>query len=219
MRATPLTRPAKAPGAHGLQTLVKLASGSFECVERELRAEIAQLQAQMQRYLAAFNGIAQGFCIFNSEDRVILSNRRYAEIYRIAPEQVRSGMTLREIVELRVAAGTCATANADAYLLFCASNNAAKPGMFWSVALRDGRTVQIRHQPLPNGDWISTHEDATELQRHPRFGEPAIVAASAHRLGARLPLGQGYREPLCRRKQGARHRQRPCDDKRYDRAN
>ena len=163
MRATPLTRPAKAPGAHGLQTLVKLASGSFECVERELRAEIAQLQAQMQRYLAAFNGIAQGFCIFNSEDRVILSNRRYAEIYRIAPEQVRSGMTLREIVELRVAAGTCATANADAYLLFCASNNAAKPGMFWSVALRDGRTVQIRHQPLPNGDWISTHEDATEL--------------------------------------------------------
>ena len=163
LRALRVKRTAMATDANGLSTLATLATGSFERVERELRAESAQLHAQMQRYQVAFNGIAQGICIFDPEDRVVLSNRRYAEIYRLATEQVRPGMTLREIVELRIAAGTCATANADAYLSFCASNNAATAGMFWSVPLRDGRTIQIRHQPLPNGDWVSTHEDITEL--------------------------------------------------------
>ena len=163
LRAIPVTRAAKTPDTNGMATLAKLATSSFEGVERELRAEIAQLQAQKLRYLAAFNGIAQGFCIFDSENRVILSNRRYAEIYRLAPEQIRSGATLREIVELRVAAGTCATATADAYLSLCASNDAAKEGVCWSAVLRDGRTIQIRRQPLPGGDWVSTHEDITEL--------------------------------------------------------
>jgi diguanylate cyclase (GGDEF)-like protein/PAS domain S-box-containing protein len=163
LRAIRVTRAARTPNANGLNTLAKLATISFEGVERELQAEIARLQAQTQRYLTAFNGIAQGFCVFDPEDRVVLSNRRYAEIYRFAPDQVRPGTTLREIVELRVAAGTCATANADAYLSFVASNNAAKPGMFSTAPLRDGRTIQVRHQPLPNGDWVSTHEDITEL--------------------------------------------------------
>ena len=217
LRALRVKRTAMATDANGLSTLATLATGSFERVERELRAESAQLHAQMQRYQVAFNGIAQGICIFDPEDRVVLSNRRYAEIYRLAPEQVRPGMTLREIVELRIAAGTCATANADAYLSFCASNNAAKAGMFWSVPLRDGRTIQVRHQPLPNGDWVSTHEDITELSAARASANQRLSAASSHRLGARPPLGQGYREPLCRRKQSVGRRQRPCDAKRYDR--
>ena len=36
--------------------------------------------------------------------------------------------------------------------------------MFWTVELRDGRTVQIRHQPIPGGGWIGKHEDITELK-------------------------------------------------------
>ena len=94
---------------------------------------------------------------------MILSNRRYAEIYRLAPEQIRPGMTLREIVELRVAAGTCATA-AENYLSFYASRNSGKQARTWTVELRDGRTIQIRHQPMPDGGWVTTHEDVTELK-------------------------------------------------------
>ena len=163
MPAIPITWAAKAPDAIGLATLAKLTNGAFEGVERELRAEIAQLQAQTLRYLTVFNSRAQGLCVFDRENRVILSNRRYAEIYRVAPEQIRPGATLREIVELRVAAGTCAAATADAYFLSYASNNAAKAGMFWNAELPDGRTVQIRGQPLPGGEWVSTHEDIAEL--------------------------------------------------------
>ena len=102
--------------------------------------------------------------MFDADERLILSNRRFAEIYRLAPEQVRPGATLREIVELRVAAGTCATATADDYLSLCASNNAATQRVIWTTELTDKRTIQIRSQPIAGGGWIGTHEDVTELK-------------------------------------------------------
>ena len=157
-----------------MATLAKLAASSFEGVERELRAEIDQSQAQTQRYQTAFDAIAQGVCYFDAEERLILSNRRYAEIYRLAPEQVRPGATLREIVELRVAAGTYAATTADDYLSFCAANNAAKQELTWTAELQDGRVVRMRHQPISGGGWIGTHEDITDLK--------AVHAAADERL-------------------------------------
>jgi diguanylate cyclase (GGDEF)-like protein/PAS domain S-box-containing protein len=174
LRANPDTRAATAPDANGLVTLAKLATSSFEGIERELRAEIVQAQTQTLRYRTAFDAIAQGVCFFDAEERLILSNRRYAEIYRLAPEQVRPGATLREIVELRVVAGTYAAASADDYLSFCAANSAAKEEIIWTAELRDGRTVQMRHQPISGGGWIGTHEDITELK--------AVRAAANERL-------------------------------------
>ena len=110
---------AKRPAARA-----KGAARSSEVVERGLRARIATLEAQARRYEKAIDAVSLGICFLDAEQRVILCNRRYAEIYRLAPEQVRSGVTLREIVELRVAAGTSAM-NVDERLVFAASTNSS----------------------------------------------------------------------------------------------
>ena len=68
-------------------TLARLATESRDVVIDDRDAMIAQLQAQAQHYRAAFDAVAQGICYFDAEDRVILSNRRFAEIYRLTPEQ------------------------------------------------------------------------------------------------------------------------------------
>ncbi len=168
LHSNPATRAAKAPDANGLATLAKLAASSFEGVERELRAEIAQLQTRLLHHQAALRASAQGICVFDAEERLVLSNRRYAEIYRLAPEQIRLGATLREIIELRVAAGTYAAAKANDYLSFCTANNVGKQELIWTAELQDGRTIEMRHQPMPGGGWVGTHEDITELkaERH-----------------------------------------------------
>jgi PAS domain-containing protein len=125
--------------------------------------QIAQLQAQAQRHQAVFDAIAQGVCYFDAEDRVILSNRRFAEIYRLAPEQIRPGATLREIIELRIAAGTWAAA-ADDYLSFCVANHFSNESIVWTAELPDGRLIQMRRQPMPGGGCVVTYEDITELK-------------------------------------------------------
>jgi diguanylate cyclase (GGDEF)-like protein/PAS domain S-box-containing protein len=164
LRAIPVTRDVKAADINGLDTLAKLATESREVIADERDATIAQLQAEALRFQVAFDAVAQGICFFDGEERLILSNRRFAEIYRLAPEQIRPGATLSEIVELRVAAGTCAAATAADYLLFCESNDAAKERMIWTAELPDGRTVQIRRQPVSGGGWIATHEDISEVK-------------------------------------------------------
>jgi diguanylate cyclase (GGDEF)-like protein/PAS domain S-box-containing protein len=148
-----------------MAALARAATESHEIVARDHQAAMAQLQAQAQalRYQAAIDAIAQGVCFFDGEDRLILSNRRFAEIFRLAPEQIRPGATLREIVELRIAAGTWATA-ADDYLSFCVSNHSDKEAIVWMTELRDGRLIQMRRQPMPGGGCVVTYEDVTELK-------------------------------------------------------
>ena len=99
------------------------------------------------------NNLLQGVCIFDREGRLILSNPRYAEIYHLAPEHVRPGATLTEITERQMAAGTSPMAT-HAWTAVSETR---------TTALKDGRTIQIRRQPTPEGGWAATHEDITEL--------------------------------------------------------
>ena len=158
-----LRRLQRSADVDGLGALERLATESREAILNDRDATIAQLQEQAQRNQAAFDAVAQGICSFDGEDRAILSNRRFAEIYRLKPEQIRPGATLREIVELRIAAGTWAMA-ADDYLSFWASNHFGKEAIVWTTELQDGRLIQMRHQPMPGGGCVVTHDDITELK-------------------------------------------------------
>jgi diguanylate cyclase (GGDEF)-like protein/PAS domain S-box-containing protein len=163
LRPIPVKRTAKASDSDGLATLAKLATESRDAVMDDRDATIVQLQAQAQRHEAVFNAIAQGVCCFDAEDRVVLSNRRFAEIYRLAPEQIYPGITLREVIELRIAAGTWAAA-ADDYLSFCVANHFSSDSIVWMTELPDGRLIQMRRQPMPGGGGVVTYDDITELK-------------------------------------------------------
>jgi diguanylate cyclase (GGDEF)-like protein/PAS domain S-box-containing protein len=161
--AKPIREAVAASGETSLAALKRLTTALSEEVERELRTRIATLEAQALRYDTAIDNISQGVCFFDSDERLILCNRRYAEIYRLTPEQVRPGATLRQIVEHRAAAGTCSMAVAD-YLTLAESINSSAVPRTWVTELKDGRTIQVCHQPMPNDGWVATHEDVTELK-------------------------------------------------------
>jgi PAS domain-containing protein len=57
-------------------------------------------------YAEALDKMRQGLCVFDGEQRLLLFNRRYAEMYKLRPESLRLGMTLRDVIDLRYAAGT-----------------------------------------------------------------------------------------------------------------
>ncbi|MFK0692284.1 PAS-domain containing protein, partial [Mesorhizobium sp. IMUNJ 23033] len=153
MVTKPSRRAAEAPESTNLAALTKLASASYEILERELRATIAALESQALRFETAIDNVSQGICFFGVDERLILCNRRYAEIYRIAPDELQPGLTLGEIVERRVAAGTSAMPT-DAYLTMARSVNSSNASRIWSAKLADGRTIQICHQPMPDGSWV-----------------------------------------------------------------
>jgi PAS domain-containing protein len=73
-----------------------LASNDVGISERERLSE--QLQA-------ALNNMAQGLAMFDAQQRLVICNRLFAEMYRLAAEQVRPGLTIQEIVRARIDAG------------------------------------------------------------------------------------------------------------------
>ena len=183
MRTIPVTEAVETREVQALDTLAKLATESHQAALADRDAAIAQLQTQTQHYQSAFDAIDLGVCLFDAQERLILSNRRFAEIYRLAPEQIHPGATLREIIDLRVAAGTCATATAEDYLALCVTNKAATQRVVWSTELPDGRTIQIRSQPRTGGGWIGTHEDITEHKAvHAAVNERLSLQALIDRL-------------------------------------
>ncbi len=141
----------------------KRAAVSAEIMECEPVVTIATLGVRVRRLETVIDNLSHGVCYFDAEERLILSNRRYAEIYRLEPRDIRPGATATEILELRAAAGTT-TMDTDAYLANArAIQSSDLPGT-WINELTDGRAIQVHYRPAPDGGWVATHEDITELK-------------------------------------------------------
>jgi diguanylate cyclase (GGDEF)-like protein/PAS domain S-box-containing protein len=163
LRKFRMKQDASAPEKVNLAALAKLQAVSRDFLERDERAEIAALRAQALRYETAIDKISQGVCFFDGEKRLILGNRRYAEIYGLKIEDLPPGTSLREISERRIRIGTCPMAVED-YLAWSDRVNSIPDAQNLTIELKDGRTIHIFHQPMPDGGWVATHEDITELK-------------------------------------------------------
>ncbi len=145
-------------------TLARAAAEAHETIAGAQNSLIKALQEDIQRHTLAFEHISEGVSFFGKDHRLILCNTQYAKIYHLKPEDMRPGMTLREIVELRVAAGT-SPKETEEYLAQHELINSGKAPDNWTAMLADGRRIAMHHHPLPGGGWISTHEDITEIAR------------------------------------------------------
>ncbi len=163
MRKSLIKRDAEAPENSALETLAKLRLASQEFLAHDQQATIAALKALALRYETAIDRISQGVCFFDGEERLILCNRRYAEIYLLRPEDVTPGTSLRDIVTRRFAMGTIPM-SIDDYLAWAVTVNSRTEAKNWTAELGNGRTIHICHQPMPDGGWVATHEDITELK-------------------------------------------------------
>jgi diguanylate cyclase (GGDEF)-like protein len=157
--------PAKSPKSKldgtTIDSPARLAVATQAFDERDRSVARAALKAQAPDYEKVLDSLSLGVCVFDAQQRLILCNQRWVEMYRLTQAQTHPGVTLREIVEARVAAGTCPT-DADAYLALCAGIASSDETKAWTVALSDGRTIRVCNRPTPEGGWAATHEDVSD---------------------------------------------------------
>jgi PAS domain-containing protein len=111
-----------------------------------LRAREANLQAQNMRFDAALSNMSQGLIMFDGDARLVVCNRRYVQMYSLQSDFVRSGCTLRELIDLRIANGSFSE-NPDQYSdNLRAAMEAGRPTSQF-VQLDDGRTILVANQP------------------------------------------------------------------------
>jgi len=169
-------------GKVDLEALGASVSATYRQMDREethgtdIERFLGALKVQNERFEAALENMSQGLCFFDAERHLILCNRRYAEMYGLPREHVRPGTSLSEIIDRRYAAGSFPAMPRAEYQARCERIVARRLSHASVVELHDGRIVAIRHQPMPDGGWVSTHEDITAQRR----AETRIAHMSRH---------------------------------------
>ncbi|MBV9756656.1 MAG: EAL domain-containing protein [Alphaproteobacteria bacterium] len=121
------------------------------------------LLEQTRRFQVVLENMSQGVCLFDENKRLVLSNRRYAEIYGLSPDQICPGMTLRQILTLRSATqSTPKLMSYEEYVAWVPARDSIHAPTGVIIELENGRSVAIRHQPLNDGGYVATHADVTD---------------------------------------------------------
>ena len=174
-----------------------------KALNADLERTVSALEAQNVRFEAALENMAHGLCFFDGAQRLIVCNRRYADIYGLQQEHVRPGTLLRDIVEQRCIVGSVPAMTQDEYMTWRNQIAVSAVPTITSVELRNGRVITIRHQPMPDGGWVATHEDITEA----RLAEKRIAYMAHHDdltgLANRVLLRERLGEALARAQRGA----------------
>ena len=131
---------------------------------RRLSNSEASLTQKSQQLDAALNNMSQGLTMFDGQQRLIISNRQYNELYKLTPEQTRPGTTLQAVLEARVAAGQFPD-DSETFMVKAVEHVTSNQSRCTNYTLRDGRIVSITHQPMRDGGWVAVHQDITAQKR------------------------------------------------------
>jgi PAS domain-containing protein len=112
-------------------------------------AVLVRLEQANQRLDATLSNVRQGVCFFDGQQRLVMANGRYSEIYGIAPGRIKPGATLQEVVDLRIEAGAGPVMPQTDYLDWRTTVQAAESPTDTIVELVNGTVIAIHHRSPP----------------------------------------------------------------------
>ena len=158
-----------------------------------LAEQNAALETSRLRFDAVLDNVSQGVTFFDRDRKLVLCNRRFAEMYKLTPAQSAPGTSLSDIVKYRQAVGTFLEMAPTAYVTRAQSLVDAADDFELINELSDGRSILLHSRPMAlGGGWVSTHEDITQR----RGSERALAFMARHDALTELPNRTLFQERL-----------------------
>ena len=164
----------------------------LDAKQSELLSQKLQLEMQNLRFDAALNNMSQGLCMYDGRHRLVVCNAPYARMYGLTPELAKPGTPFADIVQHRIDKGLQAGQLPEDYTRELREIIAERRPVTKIRELGDGRIIAIKHQPMPDGGWLATHEDMTEYRRI----EARMAHMAHHDLLTELPNRTLLRERM-----------------------
>ncbi|MGO8912863.1 MAG: PAS-domain containing protein [Bradyrhizobium sp.] len=150
----------------------------------------------------ALDSMAQGVCVYSADNRVVLFNRRYLELFDMSASVVRPGISYREVLEHSAARGNLVPEMVeDLWRTRIALISARKPFSI-EQQLPSGVVTTLDVRPLANGGWITLCDDIThraKLEAALRVQTERIEYAVAHMSHGLSMFGADERLIVCNR--------------------
>ncbi len=123
-------------------------------VTRRMRAANAHMRV-------AVNNMSQGLCMFDRDEKLVICNRRYRELYQLPDDVVKPGRTLASLLDFRIANGSFKL-DPDEYRQKLTAAMAQGKTTTAEVKSESGRVISIINRPMVDGGWVATHDDITQ---------------------------------------------------------
>ena len=119
---------------------------------------------EIEQMRTAMDSMAQGLCMFDASERLVVCNAQYYKMYELTPDDVKPGTTLSEVLAKRVAKGTFSRDPQEYRKEFLTAVGLGRT-IEHQVKSKGGRIVLVKNHPMKGGGWIGTHEDVTERRQ------------------------------------------------------
>lgn len=152
----------------------------------KVAAEVAQTKAeaaleilragerQTARLNAAIENMSHGLLMFDAQERLVVFNKRFLEMHGLSAAAVKPGCSLIELLKLRFATGLLVE-EPERYRAEILEQLATGHTASHVIKTTDGREIAVVNRPMPDGGWVTTHEDITERRQ-----SEARIAHMAH---------------------------------------
>ncbi|SDH35467.1 PAS domain S-box protein [Roseospirillum parvum] len=141
--------------------------GTTSDITRQTETEARARQAET-RLAEAMESLADGFVLWDSEDRLVLANPAYYHLYGPGVASIQPGSTFAQAVEAFLATGVRYTDNAfqglDPAQVLVTRQSHHHRGNACEVTTADGRWFRITERPTATGNVVSMHSDITDLK-------------------------------------------------------
>jgi len=134
--------------------------------EMEMLRISKQLHARNLHFDTALTNMVQGLCMFDKDQKLIVVNKRYLEVYGFSADIVKPGITLREIMQYSVSLGNYTAEEADRALAQRNDPSQLSRRSVIKQYLKDGRIIAVMNEPMQDGGTIATYQDITESEHN-----------------------------------------------------
>ena len=134
-------------------------------VTRRARLE-TQLQLQTERSHHALANMSHGLIMYDADSRIVVCNERFLQLYGLDPDIVKPGATHSVAIDHWLACGNRSEMPAETFRQARMEDVSSRIPKTILVTRYDGRKVQAISRFMPDGGWVTVHEDVTERLRY-----------------------------------------------------
>lgn len=147
------------------QSVAELETSVEKRIQRLARA-MSEAKIARQQLQQAIDAIGEGFILYDSNDRIVLCNRKYRDFFPVLEDLLKPGTHFNDIIQAAAEAGVIVEAVTDpeAWITSRVEYHRRKSCQFQQL-LSDGRWIQISERATNDGGKVTIVTEITHFRR------------------------------------------------------